>query len=211
MNKDTEEISSLLGKHYSKKFNKYGPCAQGVDWGNKEWALDLRNRKMLEVVNVPNQQFSILDVGCGYGSLASSIKEKNLGCEYSGIDIAQNMIDFAEIEHKEFNFICEDYLKWETKKKYDYLVCSGILTQKLNTSNLEMNKFASKLIKKMFNNSKKGIAFNCMSTFVNFQNENLYYRNPSELLAWIMSEISSKVKLDCSYELPYEYTIYIYR
>ena len=25
MNKNTEEISSVLGKHYSKKFNKYGP------------------------------------------------------------------------------------------------------------------------------------------------------------------------------------------
>ena len=93
---------------------------------------------------------------------------------------------------------------------FDYVVCNGILTQKLDVPGLAMDQFAARLIRRLFLLCERGIAFNVMTTKVNFFSNNLYYRNPSELLAWCMNELSPYVKLDHSYPL-YEYTVYVYR
>ena len=89
-------------------------------------------------------------------------------------------------------------------------MCNGILTQKLETAGLQMDQFAAQLIRQMFSLCTIGIAFNVMTTKVNYFSNNLYYRNPAELFSWCLSEISPHIKLDHSYPL-YEYTIYLYR
>lgn len=95
-------------------------------------------------------------------------------------------------------------------EKFDYVVCNGILTQKLDSSIFEMDKYAKKIVKKMYELCEIGIAFNLMTTHVNYFASNLFYRNPIELLAWCMTEITPKVRLDHAYPL-FEYTIYLYR
>ena len=95
-------------------------------------------------------------------------------------------------------------------RQFDYVVCNGILTQKLETAGLEMDRFANRLVRQMFSLCTIGIAFNVMTTKVNYYSNNLYYRNPAELFSWCLSELSTHIKLDHSYPL-YEYTIYLYR
>jgi hypothetical protein len=62
----------------------------------------------------------------------------------------------------------------------DYVVCAGILTMKLTASILDMNKYAARLIRKMFALCKVGIAFDIMTNQVNFMAENAYYRSPRD-------------------------------
>jgi SAM-dependent methyltransferase len=222
-----KNISKKLKTYYRKKFIKFGPTSKGVDWGDKQWAADLRNFNMLKLIKdlfvekvhvkkkmqgkrKDRQPISFLDIGCGYGHLLDLIKDKDLNIKYTGVDICSEMISYAKKKHPDNKFFCEDILDFK-EKKYDYIVCNGILTQKLNVSTLSMNYYSKKIIKKMFKMCKKGIAFNLMSTHVNFQKENIYYCNPAEMLAWCMSEITSNVKLDASYKLWYEYTMYLYR
>lgn len=208
---NADKISSVLGDHYRQKFLEYGATSRGVDWGGNDWAAVLRQNNMLGLIEDPvKKKSSILDVGCGYGALADIIKEKQLNLTYTGIDIVGEMIAEAKNRHPSNTFICGDFMKTELAQ-YDYVICNGILTQKLTTSTLSMNHFANKLIKKMFSVCKQGVAFNIMTTFVNFQKDNLYYRNPAELMAWCMSELTPHVKIDCAYELWYEYTVYLYK
>ena len=84
------------------------------------------------------------------------------------------------------------------------------LTQKLETSIKEMEHFANSIIKKMFEISEIGIAFNVMSNKVNYMVDNLYYRSPSELMEYCFDHLSRKIKIDHSYPI-YEYTVYVYR
>jgi SAM-dependent methyltransferase len=204
-----EKISAILRDHYRNTYVKHGPNSKGMDWGDKEWAALLRQTKMLEVIKAPGE-YSLLDVGCGYGALADLIAVKKLHLKYTGIDIVEEMINEGERRHPDQTFICGDIMDIEIGK-YDFVVCNGILTQKLSASTLEMNQFAHKLIKKLFDASKCGVAFNIMSTYVNYQKDNLYYRNPAELLAWCMSELTPHIKLDSAYDLWYEYTVYLYK
>ncbi len=50
-----------------------------------------------------------------------------------------------------------------------------------------------------------------MTTKVNFFANNLYYRNPAEMLSWCLAEITPRLRIDHAYPPLYEYTVYLYR
>jgi len=206
-----DPITESLRRHYSEKFSQHGPTSEGVDWGSDESKMLLRYDKMLTVIETPlANKPSLLDVGCGYGGLFSYIAKRGIELDYTGIDIAENMIKWATEKLKSGNFLCGDILNYEFHGKYDYVVCSGILTQKLEASAADMDRYAAILIRKMFDLCRRGMAFNVMTTKVNYFSNNLYYRNPAELLSWCLSEITRHIKIDHTYPL-YEYTVYLYR
>lgn len=206
-----DKITNKLQAHYHKTFQAYGMTSQGVDWGDDSAKLDLRYSKMLALIKKPSStKVSLLDVGCGYGGLFEFAKIRSVDLDYTGIDVVKSMIDKAEVVHTNAKFIHADILDSPFKNQYDYVVCNGILTQKLDIPALEMDQFAARLIRSMFEICRIGIAFNIMTTKVNFFSNNLYYRNPSEMLSWCMSELSPIVMLDHSYPL-YEYTLYVYK
>lgn len=205
------KISEALRDHYAQAFRSHGATPEAVNWGKDKDGDSCRYRKMLAVIP-PNekQPVSLLDVGCGYGALLQFAKETNVALAYTGVDVVDDMICEASAKHKDANFLTGDILDLDVKTRFDYVVCNGILTQKLDASHLEMDDFANRLIRRMFALCERGVAFNVMTTKVNFFSSNLYYRNPAELLAWCMSELTPHIKLDHAYPL-YEYTLYLYR
>ena len=203
-------ISETLRQHYSEKFALHGASSQGVDWGANEANVLLRYQKMLGVLKDSHGRPSLLDVGCGYGGLLSYANDKKIELDYTGIDVAENMIEWARANQAGGIFTVGDVTHHEFEGQFDYVVCNGILTQKLDTTNLAMDQFAAQLIKRMFSLCRVGIVFNVMTTKVNYFSNNLYYRNPAELFSWCLSEISSHIRLDHSYPL-FEYTLQIYR
>lgn len=204
-------ISDALRQHYSEKFSTYGPSSEGVDWGANESKMLLRYDKMLGVFSSKSlSKPSLLDVGCGYGGLLIYSLEKGISLDYTGIDIAVNMIEWASENCLSGKFICGNILDYDFEDRFDYLVCNGIMTQKLDIPALQMDIFVGQLIRKMFSLCKRGIVFNIMTTKVNYFANNLYYRNPAELFSWCLSEITPHIKLDHAYPL-YEYTLYLYR
>lgn len=210
-----DRITKIQRKHYTETFIEHGANAKGVDW-NDENKAELRHKIMLNLVTCDllhkrdNEIPSLLDVGCGYGEFWSFIKKTGNKVTYTGIDVVYAMIDYAKNNFDDATFVFGDFFELNSKNKYDYIVCNGILTQKLDAPAMEMDIYAAKLIKKMYSLSLKGVAFNVMTTKVNYFDNNLYYRCPSELLAWCVSEITPYVRLDHSYPL-YEYTMYLFR
>ena len=205
------DITRSFIQHYSTKIREHGPNALGVDWGFQDKA-DLRHDQMLQLVRPDNSggHPSLLDVGCGYGALLDRAKTCGIGLNYSGIDVVPEMTAHGKQLHPEAVFVTGDFLETAIARKYDYLVCNGILTLKLATSIMEMDAYAKALIRKMFDHCNKGICFNVMSNAVNFQDQKLFYKSPVEMLAFCLSELSKKVRIDHSYPL-YEFTTYVYR
>lgn len=209
----SDRISQMLCKHYTRTLSEHGPSPRGVDWGSDPADHALRLDCMLavlKVVDLSARRYTLLDVGCGYGSLLDLIKSRNLPVNYSGIDVSEAMIEEARKRHADIDWRVKDALKLEASEQYDFVVCNGVLTQKLDVSIKEMDEFARALVAQMFRLCRIGVAFNVMTTHVNYMVPNLYYRNPVELLGWCMTQLTSRVKLDHAYPL-YEYTIYLYR
>lgn len=207
------EISMMLSEHYARTFAAHGRKPEGVDWGASPDDHNLRMERMLALteLGIPfRDRATLLDAGCGFGSLLDLIRERAMPLDYHGVDMCESMIASASNKYPDDRWSTGDILQFNPAEKYDYVVCNGILTQKLNASILSMNEYAKNLITKMFELCSIGIAFNVMSTHVNFMADNLYYRNPVELLAWCMTELTPRARLDHAYPL-FEYTIYLYR
>jgi len=84
-------------------------------WGN------YYNTRVREVYrfNIPSGQ-SILDIGTGTGKLLSFLDpEKGVG-----IDLSDNMIEFAKELHPNFDFIQMDTVEFKLKEKFDSVVMS---------------------------------------------------------------------------------------
>lgn len=203
-------MARIMKGHYSKKFEQYGASPEGVDWGKKHREVELM-LKMSGIILEPSLEgMSILDVGCGYGAFYGYLKKHFKGVpRYTGIDLCDNMVREAKAEHRKNNFIAGDFMAYDFgKKKFDYVICNGIFTQKLTANNSEMFEYLKSFIKKMDKLSKKGFVFNVMSTHVNFKVRNLYYLDPAKILSYLLSNVSKNVKLDHSYGF-YEYTCYV--
>jgi len=207
------EISIALAIHYSETFERNGANSLGVDWGPNADDHRLRLDQMLHVMRngrPRSETPSLLDVGCGFGSLIDRANELRIPLTYTGIDICKPMVEFARNRHPQSEWIADDFLNLEMPKQFDYVICNRILTQKLEATIREMDDFLKMLVRRMFDLCKIGCAFNTMTSHVNFTSPNLCYRSPSELVAWCMSEISSRVVIDSAYPL-FEFTVYIYR
>jgi len=203
-------IVERFRQHYAETFARHGATSQGVDWGDPA-KLPVRYAKMLEVIE-PDcpRPLSLLDVGCGYGGLLTFARQHAVTLDYTGIDVVPEMIESARRTHPDAEFVSGDVLALSDERTFDYVVCNGILTLKLETSLRDMDRFARRLIRTMFSLARRGIAFNLMSTHVDYFGPNGYHKSPVEMLAFCAGELSSRVRLDHSYA-PFEYTVYVYR
>lgn len=205
-----EPISEQLREHYARRFAEHGATSEGVDWGPDEARMLLRYEKMLALLRPGQAPVSLLDVGCGFGGLRRFAAERGHELDYTGIDVADTLVAWARENQDGGTYEVADVLEYAPGRRFDYVVCNGILTQKLGAPGLEMDRYAGRVIRRLFELCEVGAAFNVMSTKVNFFADNLYYRNPAELLAWCLTELTPSVRLDHAYPL-YEYTLYLYR
>jgi len=216
-----DKITHLLKDYHRKVFSQHGATAKGVDW-NDEAEVIVRYDKMLKVVEMDfyegPERPTLLDVGCGWGGMAKRAREIGNPVIITGVDVVEEMIVHAKQEFPEHTFEAADVFEMEDVETYDFVVCNAILTQKHDVSIPEMELFTKNLVRKMFSLCRYGIAFNMMSTRVNFTVGNLYYQNPVELFTWLLSEVSPRVVLDHGYSSLssgvgryYDFTAYVYK
>ena len=60
-------ILSQINKYYTDKVIEHGASSQGVDWNGKESHF-LRFEQLCKVLDRKNK-YTLLDYGCGFGSL----------------------------------------------------------------------------------------------------------------------------------------------
>lgn len=216
-----DDITRVLKSHYAATFQRHGATAKGVDWTNEEELL-VRYDKMLAVLQkdfaVLPETVSMLDVGCGWGGQLRRARAIGIKLDYTGIDVVESMIVHARKEFPDARFIHGDVFELDRPGTYDFVVCNAILTQKLGVTIPAMEQFARKLARKMFELCRHGIAFNMMSTRVNFMVDNLYYQNPADLLSWMLTDLTPRVRLDHGYSSLgsgkgkfYDFTAYAYK
>ena len=179
-------IYKLLNKQisdiYNKRFDNYNNTPKGVFW-NSKLSQDLRLNIILDKILklAKNKEFSIADIGCGYGRLYEVIKERNLDgkVQYYGFDINQKLINFCknnkDFEHVEFAISAFPF------KNTDYVVMSG--TYNLTPTN-NISLWEDYIIKNLTSNwklVKKALIFNCLIKEKKEINKALYYTE----LQWI--------------------------
>lgn len=201
----------ILKTHYKNCFLKYGDNHLGADWP-KEKDLCTRYDVMLSIVKDINQKNKILDFGCGTGMLYNHILSKNMTqIEYHGIDINDVLIEKAKSKYKDTSFLVADINQDSSiLSDYDYVICNGIFTEKLQLSHKTMFDFFSNTIKVLFKKTKKGIAFNLMTIHLDYERDDLFHVSHDELANFLTKNLSRNYVIRNDYGL-YEYTTYLYK
>jgi SAM-dependent methyltransferase len=203
-----ETLSALMKNHHTEVFKRHGCTPEGVDWGPQEDRFWLRHRNFLRLME-HETSCSLLDVGCGYGAFLDAPTAVRI--EYTGLDIVEEAARQGQLRHPEATFLSGDFLDYPFEaERFDYVICNGIFTQKLTASLPDMDAYTKAMIRKMFAVCRRGIAFNMMTSYVNYMAANLFYKSPAETLSWTMSELSPHVRLDHSYPL-YEFMVYSFK
>lgn len=203
-----------IARHYEECYEENGDTCKGVDWPNWNDA-ETRYEIMLGIINFYENKYgerqerpNVLDFGCGLGHLYEYSKKNGWDIEYSGLDVSYTFVDKCREKYPEVNFICKDILKEEIMNQYDYIIMNGVFTEKLDLSYEEMWGFLTKMLKQVWKNCNKGIAFNVMSKDVDWEREDLFHVPLSQLSAWLTQNLTRDFIIRYDYGL-YEYTVYI--
>ena len=173
-----KEISNI----YNKRFDTFNNTPKGVFW-NSKLSQDLRLNIILDKIlqNAKSDEFSIADIGCGYGRLYEIIRERKLDgkVQYHGFDINQKIISFCKnnIDFQNIKFSISAFPLNQT----DYVVMSG--TYNLTPTN-NISLWEDYIIKNLTSNWKlvqKAMIFNCLIKEKRKIEKKLYYTE----LSWI--------------------------
>ncbi len=119
----------------SKSFLKNPKQYQDLYHTNREklknkWGFydDYYNNARKDVINMidfkPDDQFSVLEVGCGLGETLAKIKYRFPNVSVSGVEIVSNI---ASLGNKRFNITCGDIENMVLEGKYDIIMFPDVL------------------------------------------------------------------------------------
>jgi len=196
--------------YYTKKIDLYGATPKGVDW-NSEESQNIRFNVLSQVI-LDDHDFSINDLGCGYGKYFEHLKL--LGYKkfaYFGYDLSKKMINSAKECYKDKDSL--ELKKIESASEMsvsDYSIASGIFNVKMQYEESKWLTYILSTLDYMHNASKKGFAFNVLTKYSDneYMKDNLYYADPGFLFDYCKRNYSNNVALLHDYEL-YEFTIIV--
>ena len=198
--------------HYESCLALHGDNHRGVDWPNAEDAAR-RYEVMLDVIRPSDPlPVRVLDFGCGTGHLLTHIHERQRsGIEYLGLDISPAFIALSRSKFPGTSFFCTDVLASDSiMPAVDYVVMNGVFTEKRSLTFDAMFGYMRRLLKRVYPQATRGLAFNVMSKHVDWEREDLFHLPYDALAAFLKREISRHFVLRADYGL-YEYTAYVYR
>ena len=190
-------------KLYESLLKKYGENYRTLNWGSSK--SQKKRFKVLAEVGLKSGD-SVLDVGCGLSDLYIWLKENIPGIIYEGIDLTPAMIEISQKRFPKIKFTegTIDNFK-DSNKNFDYIISSGIFVYRKNSP----IQYMKETIKKMYYLSKKGVAFNSLSTLSSTKVSSEFYADPSEIFKFC-KDLTNRVVLRHDYH-DSDFTIYMYK
>lgn len=202
---------STIVRHYEVCLERHGDSHLGVDWPNVKDA-ETRYQVMLEMIPAESNDISVLDFGCGLSHLYEFIQRKSLnGIMYSGLDMSPRFIQVCRRKYPGVTYYCADVLRKDASvPMFDYIIANGVFTEKCGLSQDQMLNYFYRLLSRIFSKARKGIAFNVMSTYVDWEREDLFYLAPQTVVDFVVRQLSRHFVIRNDYGL-YEFTAYVYK
>ena len=159
---DNSEILTEVSQYYSQKLAQYGQQPQGVDW-NGEHSQLIRFQQLCKLISGP-AEFSLNDLGCGYGALLDYLSlEDYKQFFYRGYDVSEAMIEAAR---QRANLSTNaKFCVSATMDSADYTLASGIFNVRGHREDEQWLEYIYDTLDHMNNSSRRGFAFNCLTSY----------------------------------------------
>lgn len=193
----------LCVERYSARLGAYGYDSRSLCWGGGKERQHLRFSVLSEIGI--GKTDSVLDVGCGFADLYGYLREQSWAGEYLGVDINPDLLTEARSQFPEAHCQVVDILEDNSLPQWDWVVASGIFNARLLHE--DNWTFIQKMLTRMFELSRCGVASDFMSTYVDFQRPESFHVSPTDLLEFAR-QITPRLVLRLDY-LPYEFAVYL--
>jgi SAM-dependent methyltransferase len=194
---------------YADSLKVHGVDPRSVGWRD-EPSQKLRFQKLSQVIDEAARgcELRINELGCGYGAMFGYLRDE---CslkmfKYYGYDISEDMLACARdvIKDERAVFLNSDRILYEA----EYSFASGIFNVKFDIDEDVWKGYIQETLFNMYEKSKKGFAFNALTTYVDYKADHLYYADPLALFDFCKKNFSKRVSLLHDYGL-WEWTILV--
>jgi len=201
---------SAISEHYSHLLKNHGNSAPAVQWTDRE----TQERRLAILTEVGDlRSAKVLDFGCGLGHLLMFMRrELAFTGEYVGYDLSARMIAAAREKFPGSRFERRDILGEGVPEDFDYILISGVFNNYVAGG----WDLMTSLLLSLFQHVRKAIAFNALSTYVDFFDPGLFYVNPERIFRFCKEQLSPSVCLRHDYLIkpgvvPFEFSMYVYK
>jgi len=200
-------MSHRMTDHYRMLLAKYGDSAEAAQYSSRESQF----RRFAALARIGDLRGKrVLDFGCGTGALHDYlVTVGQMPALYHGVDIVSEFFDIARQKIPGGQFCHPDTLG---DARCDYAFVSGVFNNRKRGN----RKFWQESVRSLFARCDIGLAFNMMSTHVDYRDPSLFYENPAIAFTYVKREITPFVSLNHDYlpkpgSVPFEFVIYAYR
>ncbi|MCX7882465.1 MAG: class I SAM-dependent methyltransferase [Brevinematales bacterium] len=176
------------------------------EYAKLDWEDAFSHQKRFEVLvsSVPLEGKSLLDVGCGIGSLYRFLQHRGISCVYTGIDALPEMIRVAREYTPQGVFLVGNPFEKNmvSLQSFDVVYASGIFNLDLG----QKKTFLYEAVGKMLSWARETVVFNALHCRSECQTPPYRYYNPREVVEYLQKTYPFKITLLEDY-LPNDFTV----
>ncbi len=197
-----KEQRKRIEDRHRDSLKRFGYSSHALYWSSTE-IQEIRFKVLAEIgVEMGD---SLLDVGCGFADFKLWFEKQKGALDYTGIDLSPDLLVEAAKRHPDAELIVGDLFDMAfADQSFDWVILSGALNELLHDD----GDYARRVIARMFELCRKGVAFNLLDAR-HFKPHDLQSHLPEDILAFC-----HEITPDCIVRDEYlknDFTIYMRR
>ncbi len=150
-----EQRKRIVDRHRDS-LTRHGYHPNALYWSSRE-IQELRFRVLADIGIGAGD--SVLDVGCGFGDFNRWFEKRYGSIDYTGIDLSPDLLREAAKLNPDAKLLEGDLFDMEfSDQSFDWVILSGALNESLQ----DQGAYAYRMIDRMFELCRKGVAFNLL-------------------------------------------------
>jgi tRNA G46 methylase TrmB len=185
--------ATYVVKRYQKRIAEHGATFASLNSGSQA-KQDIRH--LVHSSSLRGLRPSILEIGCGVGDFYRYLLQHHADCSYYGYDIVPEYVEECRRLYPGATFERRNVFLEGIDGTYDTIVMSQVLNNRYRKSdNVQVMRRALELA---FEHTRVSVSVDMISSYVDFQNPDIFYYSPEEVFRMAKS-IASRVLLRHDY------------
>jgi hypothetical protein len=200
---DLEDVNQVIHR-YQERIAQHGVTLASLNSGSEE---KQRIRHWAHASALRGPCPSVLEIGCGLGTFYRYLASVGQQCTYCGYDIVPEYIAECCHLYPKVQFHVRNIFSEGIDGSYDSIVMSQVLNNRYRKSNNKM--VMQRALELAFQHARVSVSVDMLSTYVEFQNPELFYYSPEEIFR-LAKAITPRVILRHDYRA-FEFCVQLFR